>query len=103
MIMWRLTVRFQISNRTPRLPGFHSCGLTCGGAADRQTSVCSASSSASSTSTPKYRTVFSILVWPRSRVLAETRDPRILAELGIGTVRSPHVERWMMTVLFHQL
>ncbi len=37
MIMWMLTVRFQISNRTPRLPGVHSCGLTCGGAADRQT------------------------------------------------------------------
>ena len=35
--MWMLTVRFQISNRTPRLPGVHSCGLTCGGAADRQT------------------------------------------------------------------
>jgi len=33
MIMWLLAVRFPISNRKPRLPGAHSCGLTCGGAA----------------------------------------------------------------------
>ncbi len=26
--MWLLTVRFQISKRTPRLPGVFSCGLT---------------------------------------------------------------------------
>ena len=60
--------------RIPRLPGAHSCGLTSGGAAARQTSVCSASSSASSTSTPRYRTVFSILVWPR-RICTARRLP----------------------------
>ena len=37
-----------------------------------------------------------------SRVLAETDDPSILADLGIGAVRPRHVERWMMAMLYHQ-
>ena len=37
-----------------------------------------------------------------NRVLAETHDPRILVDLGIGPVRPRHVERWMMAMLYHQ-
>lgn len=37
-----------------------------------------------------------------TRVLAETDDPRILADLGIDPVRPHHVERWMMAMLDHQ-
>ena len=37
-----------------------------------------------------------------NRVLAETPDPRILADLGIDPVRTRHVERWMMAMLYHQ-
>lgn len=37
-----------------------------------------------------------------NRVLAETHDPRILADLGIGPVRPHYVERWMMAMLYHQ-
>jgi hypothetical protein len=37
-----------------------------------------------------------------SRILAETRDPRILADLGMGPVRPRHVERWIMAMLYHQ-
>ena len=37
-----------------------------------------------------------------TRVLAEPRDPRILADLGIGPVRSRHVESWIAATLWHQ-
>lgn len=37
-----------------------------------------------------------------NRVLAETHDPRILADLGIGPVRPRHVERWLMAMICHQ-
>jgi hypothetical protein len=37
-----------------------------------------------------------------NRVLAETNDPRILADLGIHPDRTPHVERWMTAMLWHQ-
>ena len=36
------------------------------------------------------------------RVLAETHDPRLLADLGIGPIRPHHVERWAMAMLYHQ-
>jgi hypothetical protein len=37
-----------------------------------------------------------------NRVLAETNDPRILADLGIRPVPTPHVERWITAMLWHQ-
>lgn len=37
-----------------------------------------------------------------NRVLAETRDPRILADLGIDPVRPDPVERWVMAMFYHQ-
>ena len=37
-----------------------------------------------------------------NRVLAETHDPRILADLGIDPIRPHHVERWAMAMLYHQ-
>lgn len=37
-----------------------------------------------------------------NRVLAETHDPRILADLGIGPARPRPVERWLLAVLCHQ-
>lgn len=56
------------------------------------------------------RLAVSLRLWARRRarrrlvnlVLAETDDPRILADLGIGPVRSRHVERWIMAMLWHQ-
>jgi hypothetical protein len=49
-------------------------GPTLRRAAHYQISVCSANSKASSISTPRYRTVFSILVWP-SRIWIARRLP----------------------------
>lgn len=51
-----------------------------------------------------------IRLWGRRRaqrrfvnqLLAETRDPRILGDLGIVPVRQPHVERWITAILWHQ-
>jgi hypothetical protein len=37
-----------------------------------------------------------------TRILSATRDPRILADLGIDPVRQRHVERWVMAMLDHQ-
>ena len=37
-----------------------------------------------------------------NRVMAETRDPAVLAELGIRPERPSHVERWVATMLWHQ-
>jgi hypothetical protein len=52
------------------------------------------------------RLVVSSRLWARrrfvKRVLAETHDPRIFADLGIGRVRPRHVERWIMAMLCHQ-
>jgi len=56
------------------------------------------------------RLAVSLRLWARqrarrrfvNRVLAETQDSRILAELGIELVRSRHVERWIMATLWHQ-
>jgi hypothetical protein len=52
----------------------------------------------------------SVRLWGRRRarrrfvnqVLAETRDPRILGDLGISTVPQPDVERWVTAILWHQ-
>lgn len=56
------------------------------------------------------RVAVSSRLWERRRarrrfvnkVLAETSDPRILADLGIRPVPTPHVERWMTAMLWHQ-
>lgn len=56
------------------------------------------------------RLVVSSRLWARrrarrrfvSRVLVETHDPRILADLGIDPIRPHHVERWVMAMLYHQ-
>jgi hypothetical protein len=56
------------------------------------------------------RVAVSLRLWARRRarrrfvnkVLAETNDPRILADLGIRPVPTPHVERWMTAMLWHQ-
>lgn len=49
-------------------------------------------------------------LWARQRarrrfvnqVLAETHDPRLLADIGLDPVQTPHVERWVMAMLYHQ-
>ena len=36
------------------------------------------------------------------RVLAETQDPELLADIGIRAQRPNHVELWIMAMLWHQ-
>lgn len=56
------------------------------------------------------RLVISIRLAPRrlarrrfvNRVMAETRDPAVLAELGIRPGRPSHTERWVSAMLWHQ-
>jgi hypothetical protein len=37
-----------------------------------------------------------------NRVMAETRDPAILAELDIRPATRSHTERWVAAMLWHQ-
>lgn len=37
-----------------------------------------------------------------NRVLAETPDPEVLADMGIAPRRAGHTERWIAAMLWHQ-
>ena len=57
-----------------------------------------------------WRLTMALRLWQRrlahrrfvSRVLAETQDPELLADIGIPTPRPSQVERWVMAMLWHQ-
>lgn len=57
-----------------------------------------------------WRPTMALRLWQRRlahrrfvrRVLAETQDPALLADMGIPSPRPSQVERWVMAMLWHQ-
>lgn len=56
------------------------------------------------------RLATSLRLWQRglarrrlvSRVMAETHDPEVMADMGIRAARPSHAERWIAAMLWHQ-